>query len=200
MWIIRRQHVAAYVLVLLVLCSALVRFATVRSFDAPWIAPDEMVARVGGSAFWATGRFTLLRPPPPAMVSSRCSRACRPRCLGPVGITVLQAVQALMVSSTAAVVYAWVRPAAGSAWALSAALLTALLPALAYSGLIMTEATFLPAATLALWLLARALEQPTWQRQLALRSDPSSDLDPDAGSCARPDTADSDRRRGLVCP
>ena len=62
--------------------------------------------------------------------------------------------------------YAWVRPPAGSAWALCASLLTALLPALAYSGLIMTEATFLPVATLALWLLARALERPTWRRQL----------------------------------
>ena len=169
MSIIRRQHVAAYVLVLLVLCSALVRFATVRSFDAPWIAPDEMVYGLVGRAFWATGRFTLLGHHAAGYGLFPMLAGLPPALFGTsVGITVLQAVQALMVSSTAAVVYAWVRPAAGSAWALSAALLTALLPALAYSGLIMTEATFLPAATLALWLLARALEQPTWQRQLAL--------------------------------
>ena len=156
-------------LVLLVLCSALVRFATVRSFDAPWIAPDEMVYGLVGRAFWATGRFTLLGHHAAGYGLFPMLAGLPPALFGTsVGITVLQAVQALMVSSTAAVVYAWVRPAAGSAWALSAALLTALLPALAYSGLIMTEATFLPAATLALWLLARALEQPTWQRQLAL--------------------------------
>ena len=154
---------------LLVLCSALVRFATVRSFDAPWIAPDEMVYGLVGRAFWATGRFTLLGHHAAGYGLFPMLAGLPPALFGTsVGITVLQAVQALMVSSTAAVVYAWVRPAAGSAWALSAALLTALLPALAYSGLIMTEATFLPAATLALWLLARALEQPTWQRQLAL--------------------------------
>jgi hypothetical protein len=167
--ILRKQHVAAFALGLLVLCSALVRFETVRSFDVPWIAPDEMVYGLVGRAFWETGRLTLLGHHAAGYGLFPVLAGLPPALFGTsVGITVLQALQALFVSSTAAVVYAWVRPAAGSGWALSAALLTALLPAFAYSGLLMTEATFLPVATLALWLLARALERPTWQRQLAL--------------------------------
>ena len=39
-------------------------------------------------------------------------------------------------------------------------------PALVYSGLLMTESAFLAAATLALWAMARALAQPTRSRQL----------------------------------
>ena len=167
--VVRRHHAAAYVLALLVFASGVVRFATVRSFEAPWIAPDEMVYGMVGRAFWATGRFTLLGQDASGYGIFPILAGLPPALFGTTaGITVLQAVQALLVSSTVVLVYAWVRPAAGSRWALCAALLTALLPAFAYSGLIMTEATFLPAATLALWLLARALERPTWQRQLAL--------------------------------
>ena len=42
------------------------------------------------------------------------------------------------------------------------------LPALAYSGLLMSEAAFLPAATLALWMTARAIATPSPGRQAML--------------------------------
>ena len=89
--------------------------------------------------------------------------------LGPAaGVTAIQLGQAILMSLAAAVVWAWARPLAGEGWALSAAALTACLPALAYSGLLMTEAIFLPAGTLALWLAARAIAQPSQANQVAL--------------------------------
>jgi hypothetical protein len=152
-----------------VLCSAVVRFLTVRSFDAPWIAPDEMVYGLVGRAFWETGGLTLLGSDASGYGLFPVIAGLPAALLGVAdGVTVLQALQALWASLTAAVVYAWVRPSAGPGWALCGAVLVVLPPSLAYSGLIMTEATFLPAATLAFWLLARALERPTWQRQLVL--------------------------------
>ena len=68
----------------------------------------------------------------------------------------IQLGQAILMSLAAAAAWAWARPLAGNGWALAAAALTACLPALAYSGLLMSEAAFLPAATLALWMTARA--------------------------------------------
>ena len=85
-------------LALVVLCSALLRFATVRSFEAPWIAPDEMVYGLVGRAFWATGRFTLLGHDAAGYGLFPVLAGLPPALFGTsVGITVLQAVQALLV-------------------------------------------------------------------------------------------------------
>jgi hypothetical protein len=83
-----------------------------------------------------------------------------------VGLTVLKGLQALLVSSTALIVYCWARRLVSGRWALTAAAMSVAMPALAYSGLIMTEATFLPATTLTLFLLARALAAPSWRSQV----------------------------------
>ena len=60
------------------------------------------------------------------------------------------------------------RPRRKGRYALAAAALTLALPTLGYSALVMSEALFLPVATLALWSLARALERPTAGRQALL--------------------------------
>ena len=53
----------------------------------------------------------------------------------------------------------------GPRWALAAALLAVLPPALWYGGLLMTEALYYPLVATALLALARMLEQPTLERQ-----------------------------------
>jgi hypothetical protein len=73
----------------------------------------------------------------------------------------VKALQALVMSLAAVPVYLWARPLAGRGWALAAAALLLALPALAYSGLLMTEVEFLPVAGLAAWALSRALARPT---------------------------------------
>src|SRR5205085_6674800 len=81
------------------------------------------------------------------------------------GYTLLKLLQALVMSLAAMPVYAWARPLAGRAWALVAAALTLALPALAYSGLIMSEVEFLPVSALAGWAFSTALARPTLARQ-----------------------------------
>src|SRR5205823_2579244 len=82
------------------------------------------------------------------------------------GLAVLKVVQVLAVSSTALVVYGWSRRLTSEWWAFAAAAMTLALPALAYSGLMMTESVFLLTMTLALSLLARALSNPSMRNQL----------------------------------
>ena len=67
----------------------------------------------------------------------------------------------LAVSSTALIVYGWSRRLTTGWWAFTAAAMTVALPALAYSGLMMTESVFLLTMTVALSLLARALSDPS---------------------------------------
>jgi hypothetical protein len=64
-------------------------------------------------------------------------------------------------------VYVWARRLVGPWHALFAAALTLLLPAFFYSGVLMTEAVFLPAFVLACLAIALMLERPTLARQLA---------------------------------
>jgi hypothetical protein len=153
----------------IVAVSAMARLLAARSFAAPWIAPDEMIYGLSGRAFWATGHATVLGGPAPVYGGYPLFVGLPLHLLGTAaGVTAIQCAQALLMSLTAAVVWAWARPLAGEAWALAAAALTTCLPALAYSGLLMSEAAFLPAGTLAVWLAARAIAEPSLARQLAL--------------------------------
>ena len=156
-------------LVGLVVLSAVARMAVSTSFDAPWLAPDEMIYGLSGRTYWATGEATTLGVAAPFYGAYPFLVGLPLHLLGAAGgVTVIQCLQAVVMSLTSVVVWVWVRPLAGDRWALAAAALTALLPALAYSGLLMSESVFLPTATLALWLMARTLARPTLLRQLLL--------------------------------
>lgn len=156
---------AGWALILLAVISSLVRFGASLGLRAPWIASDEMVYATLGRSFWETGHMRVLSSAPfygfyPVFAGLPLAG------FGPaVGLTALKALQALLVSSTAVIVYCWARQLVAGRWAFAAAAMAVAMPALAYSGLIMTEATFLPVATLALWLLARALAVPSWRNQ-----------------------------------
>ncbi|MCY7301658.1 MAG: glycosyltransferase family 39 protein [Thermoleophilia bacterium] len=149
--------------------SAVLRVAASRSFEAPWIAPDEMIYGLLGRSLWETGQSSLLGQPAPFYGGYPLLVGLPLHLLGvATAVATIQVGQAILMSLAAAAVWAWARPLAGNAWALAAAALTACLPALAYSGLLMSEAAFLPAATLALWLTARTITQPSQGRQAAL--------------------------------
>jgi hypothetical protein len=163
------RGLAAFAVSATVVCSAAAHALAAHSFAVPWIAPDEMVYGLIGRSFWETGRLGLLGGDAPFYGLYPVLAGLPEALFGTAtGIVVLQIVQALLASSAAAIVYAWARPAAGARWALAAAGLTALLPAAVYSGLLMTESSFLLTATLALWAMLRALVQPTGSRQLVV--------------------------------
>jgi hypothetical protein len=79
---------------------------------------------------------------------------------------VLKALQALLVAVPIVTVYVWTRSLTRDGWAFAAAAMTAALPAFVYSGLIMTEVTFLAVTTLLLWRLWRTLMTPTLRNQV----------------------------------
>ena len=125
-----------------------------------------MVYGLIGRSFWETGHLEVLGVDAPFYGLYPLLAGFPETLFGPTeSVHVLQAIQALLASVAAAVVYAWARPIAGAPWALASAALTVLIPSLAYSGLLMTESAFLMTATLALWTMARALVRPTFLRQ-----------------------------------
>lgn len=150
----------------LIVCSAVARTLAARPLEAPWIAPDEMVYGLIGRSFWETGHLDVLGVDAPFYGLYPLLAGLPGTLFGPTeGVHVLQAIQALLASVAGAIVYVWARPVAGARWALASAVLTVLVPSLAYSGLLMTESAFLITATLALWTMARALVHPTLLRQ-----------------------------------
>jgi len=161
---------ALFALGVLVLVSTVVRVALSRGVDAPWIAPDEhlygLVGRslVHGNGLTIVGErvpyYSLLYPLFVGLSLLGTDAA--------TGVTVTQVAQALLMSATAVPVFLWARPLAGSRLALFAAALTVLIPGLAYSALLMSEALYYPVAVFAVWVLALCLRDPTLGRQLLL--------------------------------
>jgi hypothetical protein len=166
----RRIPRAWAVLALLVGASAVIRFWAGTKITGLWIAPDEMIYASLGQSLWSSGELRIFGGPPgvysfvyPALVGLPLSLDDLGR-----GYTILKGLQAVVVSLTAVPVFLWGRRLAGEWWALVAATLTLALPALLYSGMIMTEVAFLPALVLAAWALAAVLERPTLGRQALL--------------------------------
>ena len=161
---------AVYALAALVAVSTVARFALSRGVEAPWIAPDEDLYGLLGRALVHGHGLTILGERVPyysLLYPAFVGVPFLGRDLAS-GITVVQALQALLMSATAIPVFLWARPLAGSRGALLAAALTILMPGLAYSGLLMSEALYLPVAVLACWALARCLCEPTVARQAVL--------------------------------
>lgn len=155
---------------LLIAVSVLVRFAGSTRIPSPWIAPDEMIYALLGRSLWQHGTLSILGADTPFYSLVYPALVGGPLSLGDreLGFRVLQALQAVVVSATAVPVYLWARSLVRPRLALLAAALALLPPALAYSGLVMSEAAFYPIATLALWALARALARPTVAAQALL--------------------------------
>jgi hypothetical protein len=160
-------HGALLALGALVLVSTVVRVVGSRAVDAPWIAPDEhLYGLVGrslahGDGFTIVGQsvpyYSFLYPLFVGLAQLGTSAA--------TGLTVAQVAQALVMSATAIPVFFWARPLTGPRFALFAATVTVLIPGLAYSALLMSEALYYPVAVVAVWALAASLRDPTLGRQ-----------------------------------
>ena len=129
----------------IVLLSALARFLVARSFDVPWIAPDEMIYGLVGQSLWETGTLAIRESTVPYYSLPTPALVGLPLTAGDLasGVAVAQALQALAMSLVA-VPGLWASRLAGARWALAAAVLAVLPPALWYGGLLMTEALFYP--------------------------------------------------------
>jgi hypothetical protein len=166
----RRPDRALLALGALVALSTGLRFALSRGVDAPWIAPDEQLYGLLGRSLVSGDGLTLLGQPVayysllyPLLVGLPFVWANLED-----GVRAVQFMQALLMSLTAVPVFLWARPLAGRRWAIGAAALTVLIPGLAYSGLLMSEALYYLVATVAVWALAVCLATPTRGHQLWL--------------------------------
>jgi hypothetical protein len=135
--------------------------------DAPWIAPDEMLYGMLGRSFWETGHQQLLDGRSPFYGIYPYLAGAPLAAFGTsTGVVVVKVLQALLLALPVLVVYIWTRGLARARWALAAAAMTAALPAGAYSGLVMTEISFLAVSTIVLWRLWATLLEPSRRNQL----------------------------------
>jgi len=163
----RNLDLGLLALAILVLASTVARFLLSRGVENPWIAPDEHLYGLLGRSLVAGDGLRVLGETVPYYSLLYPLLVGGPLAVGGLtwGITVVQGIQALLMSAAAIPVYLWTKPLAGARYGLVAAGLTVLVPGLAYSGLLMSEALYYPVATLAVWSMAASLESPTFVRQ-----------------------------------
>jgi hypothetical protein len=151
----------------LVAVSAFVRWLGARGIPSPWFTPDEQTYGLIGEGLWRHGRFEILGVHPPFYSLVYPLIAGFPLADGDAerGYAALKVGQALLMSLAAVPVYLWGRTLMARPWALTAAALSLCIPALAFSGFVMTEVAFYPVVGLATWALASALARPTWLNQ-----------------------------------
>jgi hypothetical protein len=160
---------AVPILAALVALSTVVRSWAALRVPSPWIAGDEMIYAELGRSLWEDGRLEILGRDVPFYSLVHPALIGLPLALSTdVGYDAARILQALAMSLTAVPVFLWGRRLMSERWALVAVALTLTLPALAYSGLLMTETVFLPVMTLAAWTAAEALARPTWQSHALL--------------------------------
>ncbi len=154
----------------LVAVSMLGRILLGRDIPTPWIAPDEMIYGIIGRTLYGSGRlaiegahsdfYSLLYP---ALIGGPLAWLSPHR-----GYEVAKALGAVSMSLAAVPAYFWARSVVSTRASVLVAALTLALPALAYSGLLMTETVFYPVLVLVCWVAARTLVAPTRRNQLML--------------------------------
>ncbi len=154
----------------LVLVSIVGRFLLGRDIPTPWIAPDEMIYGIIGRTLYGSGRlaiegahsdfYSLVYP---ALIGGPLAWLSPHR-----GYEVAKALGAVSMSLAAVPAYFWARSVVSRRSAVLVAALTLALPAMAYSGLLMTETVFYPLLILVSWLASRVLVAPRPRDQLLL--------------------------------
>jgi hypothetical protein len=162
----RRVSNSALAVVGLVVVSTAARFAAAQAFSTPWIAPDEMVYGMLGEGLWSHGTLTLRSLPSPYYSLLTPALIGAPLAAFDLadGIQWARLLQALAMSLVAVPTYLWARRIASAWWAVAAAALVLASPLLHYAGFLMTEPLTLTVVTVALLMLARALEEPSMWR------------------------------------
>ena len=147
-----------------IIASIVLRLIVNTKFQAPTILTDELtysqLARdiADGNFSLSTGYgivYPLLLAP--SWIFNQ---------YGTEAYTWMKATNAVLVSLTAIPVFFWAKRMMQPRYALLAAVLTLLMPSMAYSGLIMTENAFLLFFMLAAWSISVAVERPTVLHQV----------------------------------
>jgi hypothetical protein len=172
---IRARHLdaaraAPIVLAVMVLGSVGVRLGLAWRVPTPWIMVDELIYSEMAKSFAAGGHFLIRGSPAGISAVGYPFLISAGWLFGPVATAygIAKGINAVLVSLTAIPTYFWAARLVRNRWlALVASALVLLMPALLYSGMLMTENAFLPTFVLAAWAIAVALERPTLLAQLA---------------------------------
>jgi hypothetical protein len=163
----RRAPAAA--LAVMVAVSVGVRIWFGRWIPTPWIMVDELVYSEIAKSF-AAGGHLLIRG-----TNAHLTSAGYPILISPAWLTqpiataygIAKAINAVAMTLAAVPVFAWTaRLTRARVWPVVAAALVLLMPALVYTGNLMTENAFFPTFVLAAFAIAVALERPTLKAQL----------------------------------
>jgi Dolichyl-phosphate-mannose-protein mannosyltransferase len=161
-------HWTGLAVAVLVIAAAAIRTVLDRRFAAPVVLCDEFIYANLAKNLAQHGRYLFRATPdhqsylyPLLLAPAWFAHSMATTYALAKGIT------ASAMALTPVPVYFWARRLVTPVHALLAAALTLLLPGLFYSGILMTEAAFLPAFVLAAFAIAVALERPTFAHQLA---------------------------------
>ena len=151
----------------LLLLSLAVRLLLARLIATPWIMTDELTYSELAKSIASSGDL-LINGARANVVSVGYPALIAPAWwLHPMSTTyaVAKGINVVLATATAIPLFLWARRLVSPLHSAIAVVLVLLMPALAYTGMLMTENAFLPAFVLATWALASALERPTILRQ-----------------------------------
>jgi hypothetical protein len=153
---------AGLLLALIVLTSTVVRIVLSYGAPVPWIFADELIySELGRSAF---DGFAIRGVPTSGYGSVYPYLIAPAYAIFDDLVTAYAAVRwinSFVMSLAAVPVYFAAAMLMRRAWALTAALLAVLIPAMTYTTVVMTESAFYPAFALAFLLIVRGLRKPT---------------------------------------
>jgi hypothetical protein len=152
----------------LMVAAFVARILLAMRIQAPWEMPDEILYAETSRNFLSTGHY-VFRDHPEAL------RTIYPALISPAWLagsvhtayTLVKVINVTLMTLGAIPLFLWARRLVSPLWAVFAVALYLAMPGIIYSGEILTENAFLPAAMLALFAMALALERPTVLRQLA---------------------------------
>jgi len=138
-----------------------------RYVVAPWIMEDELRYASTARSFASVGHYLFREHPDPIPT-------VYPALISPAWLTgsvhtsymLTKAINVALMAAGAIPLFLWGRKLAAPIWALFAVVLYLAMPDFAYTGEILTENLYVPAAILALFAIAVAIERPTVMRQL----------------------------------
>jgi hypothetical protein len=137
-----------------------------RSVLAPWEMPDELEYGLISRSFASTGHYLFrehvqhLRTIYPALISPAWWAGS-----AHTAYTLIKTINSALMVLGAIPVYLWGRRLMSPLWAVVPVVLYLAMPGFMYTGEILTENAFVPAAVLAMFAIAAALERPTLLRQ-----------------------------------
>jgi Dolichyl-phosphate-mannose-protein mannosyltransferase len=158
----------------IVAVSALYRVINARHIQAPTVLADELIYSKDARSFAATGHFLLhgagtsVYGPLSRLYPVLISPAFAVTHSLPSAYELAKAINGLVMSLAAIPAYLIARRVLSPTMSLVAAALSVALPALAYTALLMTESAAYPAFLVCVLAMMSALDNPVWQRQLAV--------------------------------